>query len=174
MWRRAFILTALMVGGIGCAGKQDFRIVRAECRDELLRENAVVIEGHVIKSVHTAQPVEYIFFVIPLADSMKNATYDGVVAVDRVLKGSVEDKTIKLSNYRALTSEENAAFADGYGLHMNSVVRLGYDHHHGDRLTALAIVPLGNTPEFDEAIRQAALMRAQKAATRPISQPVKR
>ncbi len=161
---------ALTVGGIGCAGKQEYRIVSPEQRDELLRENAVVVEGHVVASKHTLQPTasQYLFFFIPMSVSTKNPRYDATVAVDRVLKGNVQEKTIELSDYRGLTEQENAAFLDGYGIHYHSLVRIGYDRRRGDRLADLAIVPLGNTPKFDEALRQAAAMRA---ATRPASKP---
>jgi hypothetical protein len=88
-----------------------------------------------------------------------------------VLKGSVQARTIELTDYRSLAPEERAAFVDNYGIHVNSVVRVGYDQRCGGRLTNLAIVPLGNTAEFDEALRQAATRRMQRAATQPALPP---
>ena len=168
-----FILTALLVGGIGCAGKQDYRIVSPERRDELLHENTVVVEGHVIASKDTLRPTasQYLFFFMPIGVIMTNPRYDATVTIDRVLKGSVKERTIEFADYRDLTEQENAAFADGYGIHINSVIRIGYDQRRGDRLSDLAIVPLGNTPEFDEVLRRSATMRAQGAGTRPTSKP---
>ncbi len=49
------------------------------------------------------------------------------------------------------------------------LVRIGYDQRWGDRLTALAIVPLGNTSDFNEALQQAAMMRAERGVTHPAS-----
>jgi hypothetical protein len=172
MWQRAFILTALLISSIGCAGKQDYRIVPREQADGLLSESAVVVEGHVIAGRLRATATQYLFF-IPMNLSMKNPRYDATVAVDRVLKGRVKEKTIRLVDYRGMTKQEYAAFADGYGIHNHSVVRIGYDRRRGDRLTKLAIVPLGNTPEFDEALRQSEAKRTQRAATRPASKPSK-
>ncbi|MGH7179012.1 MAG: hypothetical protein ACREJC_16665 [Tepidisphaeraceae bacterium] len=137
----------------------------------MLNDNAVIVEGHVIAAKRTLQPAasQYLFFFIPTSVSTENPRYDATIAIDRVLKGTVQGSTIELSNYRALTAEENAAFVDGYGIHINSVLRVGYDQRHGERLTALVIVPLGNTPEFDEALRQAAMLRARRSSMRPAS-----
>ena len=172
MRRIALIIVASMLISLGCAGKQDFRVLPADQRDQLLQEKAVVVEGRVIASKHTLNPTfdQYLFFFIPQSVSTKNPRFDATVAIDRVLKGNLSSNTIELSDYRALRPEENALFADGYGVHNNSVLRLGFDRRSGDRLTNPVIVPLGNTPEFDDALRQAAAMRA-RAATRPASRP---
>lgn len=170
MWRLTTILIALMLAGAGCAGKQDYRIVPAEQRDLLLRDNAVVVEGRVVRSKHTLRPTagqSTSILFIPMSVSAKNPRYDATVAIDRVLKGEAPSSTIELRNYRPLTAEENAAFVDGYGIHNNSVLRIGFDRRGGGRFTSLTIVPLGNTPEFDEALRQAASVREAHTSTRP-------
>jgi hypothetical protein len=172
MWRVALILGALAISSAGCAGKQDYQVLAFDQRDQLLQEKAVVVEGRVIASKHTLNPTfdQYLFFFVPQSVSTGNPRFDATVAIDRVLKGDVSSNTIELSDYRAIRPEEDALFADGYAIHNNSVLRLGFDRHSGNRLTDLVIVPLGNTPEFDDALRQAAAMRS-RAATRPISRP---
>jgi hypothetical protein len=96
---------------------------------------------------------------------------DAVAAASRVVKGKETATRLKLSNYRPLTEQESAVFPDIYGIHNNSRLLLGYDSRWGGSFKNLCIVPLGNTPEFDDALRKAAIMRAQRAATRPASRP---
>jgi len=172
MWPTvAIILTAIGLTSAGCAQQQqDYRIISVKDRDRLMQDNTVVVEGHVVVSKLGVQPPtagDYFwhsfYFYIPAGFSHK-PRYDATIAVDRVLKGNMQEKTLELTDYRSLTPEEHAAFVDNYGIHQNSMVCVGYDQRCGGCLTNLAIVPLGNTAEFDKALRQAA---AQHAATRP-------
>ena len=155
MWRTAvLIFTFAICTAAGCAGKQDYHVYSADQR-ELLLQKAVAVEGRVIESRRTLRPTanQYLFFFIPTGVSIKNPRFDATIAVDRVLKGQVSSKTIELRDYRPMTAEERSLFVDGAGIRNHLVLRIGYDRRSGNRFTGLAIVPIGNTPEFDAALR---------------------
>ena len=161
---------------LGCSTKQDYEIVPYEHRDALLADNPIVVEGVVTHSSRAFRPTlsQRIFFFIPMGVSTKNPAYNAAVAVDTVLKGDGGPRTIRLRDYRRMRREEHALFVDGLGLHMNSRVRLGFTRRRGDRLDDLEIAPLGNTPGFDEAMREAWRRVNERAASRPTSRPTSR
>lgn len=159
------LLIAALVAATGCSGKQQYTILPLPHMDEMIAERKVVVEGVVEESRSSTEWT----LSQPLGSGQWRR--DAVVAVNRVVKGNETATRLKLSNYRPLTEQELAAFPDVYGIHNRSRLLLGYDLRWGSSFRNLCIVPLGNTPEFDNALRQAAIMRAQRGAgTQPSSQ----
>jgi hypothetical protein len=159
------LLIAALVAATGCsATQQQYTVVPVPQMDVMIGERKVVVEVVVEQSRMSSD--------WSLSQPLGNGRWrrDAVVAASRVIKGEETATRLKLSNYRELTEQESAAFPDGYGIHNNSRLLLGYDSRWGNSFKNLCIVPLGNTPEFDDALRQAAMMRARRAATHPSSQ----
>lgn len=169
-WGTGVVATAVSVlVCLACSKKQDYCVVPTERRDELLRMNAFVVEGRVSRSGTTlrAPLSQYIFFWIPVGAVTTSPRHDTTVVVEAVLKGEPHVRTVRLRDHGPLRARDRSLFPDGY-LHMNSLLRVGYDRRRGDRFTGLTLCPLGNTPEFDEAMRQAVILRARRAASRPV------
>jgi hypothetical protein len=154
--RASIISVAILALACGCASKQDYRVISAANRDDVLATSKYVIEGRVIGARISYRPVwqNYVFFWLPIGVSTMNARYDATVEIDAVLKGDVKPEMIELRNYRPLSTNERALLPDEYGIHNGLRLRLGFDRRRGDSISGLAIVPLGNTPEFDEALRR--------------------
>src|SRR5690242_8014970 len=110
---------------------------------------------------YRASWANYVFFWIPMGVSADNPRFDASVWVDSVLKGDDKPEQIPLTNYRPLTREESALIPYGHPIHDGLRLRVGYNRLRADSVTGLTLVPLGNTPEFEEALR-----RWPKATTR--------
>lgn len=127
----------------GCARQQNYEILPSTDAASVDSSQNVLD----VTTVHTSR-TEHVNF--PLSEKVETLA---VLTVDQVLRGGEQHKSLNLRNYRNLTPEERALFPYGWGIMQGVRLRIGYKDRFGDRFVNLKIMPIGLTPEVQDAVR---------------------
>ena len=145
------------VTALGCATRQEFELLPARDRDNVIAGRTTVLDARVTGSRSTSRmnTAERLTFFVPRL-RVSDRQNDAYLSVESVVKGTFSESTLELHDYRHLTPGELKQLPEGqYGnfLYPGLRLRLAFDRYRHGRFERLQLVPLGNTAEYGPATR---------------------
>jgi hypothetical protein len=142
-----FAVSLLLLGG--CAGRQDYQVLRRDRAPDVLATSQFVVEGQ----IKWAYARHWRFRLgkallspfVPFGDEPDDWTYDAYVVVDRVQKGHVPWRGRVIKNVRMPTPEEARVLRESLPPRMFPVFMIGFDGASDGHLRGMKVLSIGDT-----------------------------